>query len=299
MKTKFQFTNLQKLTAVAIVALVFVYTIVLAVVVMRNRASADQTATNATGIKPLETVEGLPPAPVMQSRVPDVMGPALPIYIGQTTVPVLMYHYVRDVSDPNDTVGQGLSVSPMTFDRQMKYLADNNFTSTGFDTLLSNNVPSRPIVITFDDGYKDAVTNALPVLRKYRLKAVFYIITDRIGQDSYVSADDIRQLVADGMIIGSHTRSHPDMTQASASAVDEQLTASKSALENIVGAPVTDFCYPSGRLNDAVATAVSKAGYKTAVTTKSGVVATGSQFLRLPRMRITNDTNLDTILRAY
>jgi len=203
-------------------------------------------------------------------------------------VPILMYHYIRNAPD-NDPVGEGLSVSPDNFDEQVSWLSENGYASVNLSDLADTErialsrvygQGKKPIVLTFDDGYLDVYTQALPVLKKYDFTATFFIITNFVGRSGYMNDNQINELKKAGMEIGSHTLNHPDMTNIKTSTAEYQLEESKG--ESIV------FCYPAGKYNNEVAELVKSTGYVAAVTTKSGVATQDSDLYTLPRVRIEN-----------
>lgn len=234
---------------------------------------------------------------------PSASASEIPPSASFTSVPILMYHYVRDINDPSDQAGMSLSVSPVTFDQQMSFLEQNNYQSINLTELANgyagkfNTINNKkPIVITFDDGYDDAYTQAYPILKKHNLTATFYIISGQIGHSERMSAKQIISLDKNGMTIGSHTVSHPELTNISADQLNNQLLESKNTLETLLGHSVLDFCYPAGKYNADVINSVIAIGYKSAVTTDRGLSEINSNLFKLPRYRIQNDTNLKSIL---
>jgi peptidoglycan/xylan/chitin deacetylase (PgdA/CDA1 family) len=219
------------------------------------------------------------------------------------TVPILMYHYIRIVSDPNDTIGANLSVSPENFKKQLDYLSTNNYQAISMQQLRDGFAGSykidktkKPIVITFDDGYDDAFTQAYPILKSHGMIGVFYIISGQIGQSERMTSSQIIDLDKNGMAIGSHTKNHLDISTISTSQLSTQLSDSKTYLEQLLGHPIVDFCYPAGKYNQNDIEALKIDGYLTATTTKSGIADTTSDLFELPRIRMQNDTNLGKAL---
>ena len=207
-----------------------------------------------------------------------------------------MYHYIRDYHDPRDPIGVNLSVSPATFDRQLAWLTTHGYATVAPDYLTHPyRLDHKPILITIDDGYQDAFTAALPILQKYHLMATFYPIVEKIGTTRYLSWDELSTMHTAGMTIGSHTLTHPNLTTLTPDRLRHELTDSKQALEDHLGTPITDFCYPSGKYNASAETAVRAAGYTTATTTQSGRATEQSDSLALPRARITEATNFDAL----
>ncbi|HEV2035601.1 MAG TPA: polysaccharide deacetylase family protein [Candidatus Dormibacteraeota bacterium] len=222
-----------------------------------------------------------------------VAAPPLVLAPGPATVkvPILTYHYIRVNPDPNDRLGFALSVTPADFAAQMDWLASNGFhpvTPSDVYAYLNGTqgLPSRPVILSFDDGYADFYTTALPILRAHDFTAVAYIVSGFVGQWSYMTAAQIVEIDRRGIEIGSHTVHHANLAKAAPGNVQVELVASKQALEQLIGHPVYSFCYPSGQYNGAVAAAVQAAGYSNATTTAFGYVHYMSDRYRWTRLRI-------------
>lgn len=203
-------------------------------------------------------------------------------------VPILMYHYIRNAEGESE-MGKNLSVSPQNFDQQLKWLKENNFETLRVADLadeekiaLSKIVyeKKKPIILTLDDGYLDAYTEALPVLKKYNMIATFYIIRDYVGRTNYMGQEQIDELKKSGMEIGSHSLSHPNLSNVGDQEANRQIFESKS--------DAITFCYPGGRYDSETIDLLQQAGYKAAVTTHFGIADEGSSVLELPRVRVEN-----------
>ena len=245
------------------------------------------------------STRGVPLAGQKEWRFTTVGGPPVGIAPGPTfvRVPVLMYHYIRTNPDPRDRLGFSLSVTPANFAAQMDWLASNGYhTVTPQDVVAyldgTRGLPTKPIVITFDDGYADFYTTALPILRSYDFTAVAYVVSGFIGWPGYMTAAQIVSAEGAGFEIGSHTASHVNLTSQSPAALAYQLSASKQALERLLGHPVLSFCYPSGKFGSREAAAVEAAGYQTATTTFSGSVRTLNSRYRWSRLRVSGGESL-------
>ncbi len=225
-----------------------------------------------------------PPAPISEPAV-GVPGPTpLPspgelfptpgvINSGPVGVPILMYHYIRINPDPSSRIGYSLSVTARDFAAQMDWLRRAGFTPIDFSDLFgflqgSEVLPARPIILTFDDGYADFYTTAYPILRDHGYKAVTYVITHFLGQPNYMTSGQLVALDAAGIEIASHTVDHLDLTTISADRLRREVGDARTYLQNLLGHPVLDFCYPAGRYNAAVVGAVAAAGYRSATTTQ-------------------------------
>jgi peptidoglycan/xylan/chitin deacetylase (PgdA/CDA1 family) len=208
-----------------------------------------------------------------------------------------MYHYIRVNPVATDRMGFVLSVTPADFEEQIRFLWShgyNSVTLTDVREYVRNGkaLPRNPVAITFDDGYDDAYTAALPVLQRYHMTATFYIITGFLDRPRYMTWDQVIALDRAGMEIASHTVSHPGLPSLGYGAKGYQLSASQLALETRLGHPVLDFCYPGGQLDVPTEQAVIRAGYLTATTTAFGYATPLDDPFRLPRVRVSGAEGL-------
>lgn len=215
-------------------------------------------------------------------------------------VPILMYHYIRNNPDPRDSMGFNLSVTPADFSAQMDWLAAGGYHPIDFNDLRAywqagQPLPSKPLIITLDDGYADLYTNAYPILRAHDFKAVAYVVSGFLGSRQNVSAAQIQELDRNGVEIGAHTFSHADLTKVSPAELQRQLVDSKVSLEQILGRPVLDFCYPAGQFNPRVVAAVQAAGYDTATTTQTGVLHGQADRLTWSRVRVSGGESIERL----
>jgi len=207
-------------------------------------------------------------------------------------LPILMYHYIRTPpSARSDLVGYNLSVAPAVFAAQMDWLSDN-----GYHTVTFNDVrlywqrvqplPSKPVIITLDDGYRDLYSAAFPILAAHNFTAVAYIVTGFIGLKGYVTVDQIKQMDQYGFEIGAHTVNHADLARASQPWLTYQLVQSKRWLEMLLGHSVLDMAYPSGKYNFQTVLAVERAGYYSATTEQYGILHTQEDRYVWTRVRV-------------
>ncbi len=250
---------------------------------------------------PTPTPKPLPTPPVLAKPVVLPSGSSAFSVAAGKQIPILMYHYIRDYQDQNDKIGIGLSVSPENLARQLSELKHLGYTSVGFNDVAAGTLPEKPVIITFDDGYDDAFTQALPILQKEGMKAVFYIVSGKLGHNHYMTNEQMVAMHREGMEIASHTVDHQSLATLSPDRQRAELADSKKALETLLGGvPVLDFCYPSGKYNDVTLGLAAELGYRSATTTQPGV-ATGQEFTgdqyQLPRVRVSNGTSLVGLLK--
>ena len=204
-------------------------------------------------------------------------------------VPILMYHYIREVHESDDPVGFRLSVQPARFAEQLAWLAAEGYEPLRMADLAAclraeRACPPRPMALTFDDGYADAATKALPILRHYGFSATFYIVTEFVGQPGYLTWEQVKELHEAGMEIGSHTLSHAALTGLSLAQARVELVRSKTILERRLGIPIESFSYPAGEHNAELAELVRELGYSNAVITLAANLP--QNLYTLPRRRV-------------
>ncbi|MCX6809231.1 MAG: polysaccharide deacetylase family protein [Candidatus Berkelbacteria bacterium] len=193
--------------------------------------------------------------------------------------PILMYHHIGK-KDPQDSY----YVSPETFDQQMKWLKDNDFRVVTYMDYYKNRtegiaLPSKPVVITFDDGVLDHFTQAFPILQKYGFTGLFFIKTNFVGQTGYMNWEQIIEMQKAGMEIGSHSANHDNMANMDIGSADRELSLSKKTLEQKLGGKIDFFSYPGGGLSDQIAKEVKSQGYLSALTTHHEVYHKASEDL--------------------
>lgn len=191
-------------------------------------------------------------------------------------IPILMYHYVEHVKDPGDKIRISLNTLPEILDQQLNTLVKANYTFLTASDLADildgiKQPPPRPVVLTFDDGYRDFYTDAFPILKKYNVKAVNYVVSGFIDKPNNLTSDQLQEIAKSGLVeIGSHTINHLALAEVSESKAMEEIYTSKIALEQRLGVPVTVFAYPYGSFNLTDIQLVRKAGYRMAVSTIPG-----------------------------
>ena len=223
-----------------------------------------------------------------------------PTPTGKTVrIPVLCYHFIRVNPVAHDALGYRLSVTPENFARQMAYLRAQGVRSLTPDefyyAVISGVQPQGKVVLlTFDDGFADFATAAVPILRKYDMTGIDFVVSSFVGRPGYMNAAQLREILAEGMFIGDHTVHHLPLGQRSTAVVHNEVFASLLALETIIGRPVADFAYPFGSFNVAVEAIVRAAGFRDAFSTIGGQVQGSSILYQLRRNEILGTFNLYT-----
>jgi peptidoglycan/xylan/chitin deacetylase (PgdA/CDA1 family) len=230
----------------------------------------------------------------------------------QTGVPILMYHKIG--RRPYRVRLKGLYVRQERFVQQLEELqqagfkscppAEANLKANG------NGTPDRRVVFSFDDGFRNVFENALAPLAEKKFQAIQFLVANCIGkknewdlrdgeaEEPLMDAAQIREWLAAGHRIGSHSVTHPRLTRLSLRDAQEEILSSRKKLEDTFGVAVEDFCYPYGDWNEAVRDLVLEAGYKTACTTEFGVNEPGTSPVELRRITVRHPTRSLKTLRA-
>jgi peptidoglycan/xylan/chitin deacetylase (PgdA/CDA1 family) len=184
-------------------------------------------------------------------------------------VPVLCYHRIRNILPSDGSNMKTYSVTPVNFAQQMKVLSDNGFHTILPDQLYEylvydEKLPSKPILITFDDGREEQYSLGATEMNKYGFKGVFFIMTVAMNRPGYLTKTEIKNLSANGNSIGAHTWDHHLVTKYDDKDWAIQLIKPKNKLETITGTKVNYFAYPSGVWNKTSPPKVKNCGYQMA-----------------------------------
>jgi peptidoglycan/xylan/chitin deacetylase (PgdA/CDA1 family) len=217
--------------------------------------------------------------------------------------PILMYHSITSM--PKGTKMRSLHVHPKRFSLQMKLLkllGYRGVSITELNPYLTGNKIGKVVGISFDDGYKNNIVNALPILIKLGFTATIFIVSKNIGglnhwdtkkgmsEHQMMNEAEINHWIKSGMEIGSHSQNHIDLVKCSNKDAYNEIKHSKIELENKFNVPVDNFCYPYGSFNSDISSITKEAGYKTAVSTIRGLSKINSNPYTLRRVSVTHHT---------
>ena len=221
------------------------------------------------------------------------------------SVPILMYHYISVPPPGSDRYRLSLSVTPANFDAQMAFLKQAGYHAVTLYDLYDflgqgKTLPDKPVILTFDDGYVDAFTQAMPILLKYGFVGTFFVLTgpaDEGGAGEHLTWEQIVAMSATGMDLELHSREHFDLRNRPNDFLVHQIAGGKESLEAHINRPVRWFAYPSGRYDAAVVRVLKSDAFWGAVTTKDGRTHAASGFFDLQRVRISGSYALDTFIK--
>ena len=192
----------------------------------------------------------------------------------RTPVPILMYHVIGD--PPPDAPYPELYVSRADFEGQMRWLERHGYNAVTLRVVWDHwpagaPLPKKPIVLSFDDGYRSVAQVALPAMRNRAWPGVLNLSVKNLRASGGLSERQVRRMIAAGWEFDSHTLMHPDLTGLEGEELAREITGSRRALRSLLGVDVDFFCYPSGRYDARVIEAVRRTGYLGATTTIEGL----------------------------
>ena len=214
-------------------------------------------------------------------------------------LPILMYHKV-DRMPPGARYVRNY-VLPEQFEAQLAALARWGYRTVSFGEWLAYrrgaaDLPRRPIIVTFDDGYRSTYEIAWPLLQRFGYTATVFLVSDLIGktnawdvhevQEPLLGRAEIAEMQRGGIGFESHTKTHAALTLIEPDRAMEELTAARVTLAGLLGTPVRVLCYPYGKSNPAVRAMTREAGYEAAVMAGSRMNARRTDPFRLKRIGI-------------
>jgi len=224
-----------------------------------------------------------PPAPEV-SAIQAAEAEARPLRPAPAVVeiPILVYHHV--VPGGGSPV---LYVTPSGFEQQLRYLQSNGYQSISFADLANcleygASLPERPVILSFDDGWENQYQYAFPLLQKYGFTGTFYVVSGYIDHQNFMTTEQLKAMMAAGMVIGGHSHTHPALAGIGSGRLKDEVTGSKAWLEDRLGTVIDTFAYPYGSYSSATVAAVKAAGYRTARTVDDGTRAALDNIATLP-----------------
>jgi peptidoglycan/xylan/chitin deacetylase (PgdA/CDA1 family) len=221
---------------------------------------------------------------------------------------ILLYHSISE-DEPSDAFG----VSETAFNDQISWLRDEGYEFISLAALvrsLKDGVRSstrKQVVLTFDDGYQDFLTRALPLLAGHRIPATVFLVTGMLGQTAVWKSDgscarlmteeEVRLAKGQGIGLGSHTMTHADLTALGDEELRRQLVDSRQALTDL-GETLHAFSYPWGSHTEREVVAVRKAGYQCALLAGGQIRAGDVDLFRLGRFPVSRELGLDSFRRG-
>jgi O-antigen biosynthesis protein len=215
-------------------------------------------------------------------------------------VPILLYH---SVDESCSAAYAPWNVPPETFAHHMQLLALEGYRPLTISTLMSirtmaHDLPERAVVITFDDGLRDFMTGALPILARHGFPATLFVVSGLLGKSSawltalgeggraMLSEEELRTVSQQNVEIGAHTHTHPQLDLLSKEKARAEIFGSKAVLEDILARPVQSFAYPHGYASNTTRNLVGEAGFTAACRVRNSLSALNEDRFALARINI-------------
>lgn len=214
-------------------------------------------------------------------------------------IPVLMYHGIIDkLQSEIHPGGNFYSLTASDFRYHLDLIKSFGFNTITFNELSgSENLPPDPLIITFDDGERNNIEVAIPILQEFGFRAVFFVSTDSINSEGYLTEEDIALMSQADMEIGSHGKTHQFLSDLDIPELNRELRESKSFIEDITDIEVSILSLPGGRGNDIILETASSAGYKYVANSKPGYTKSGYYPLSVRRWAISKKTTREDLVK--
>ncbi len=234
----------------------------------------------------------------------------------KTNVPILMYHALTVTAESNL---HAVHITVAAFEEQMQWLYKEGYTvlplSEAVEALENGKaLPTRSVVLTFDDGYLSLYQYARPILKRLGFEATLFLTTDSVGLSAYgdlpnftyegqpsgdrpLTWEELAQMIEDGWTIDSHSCSHPHLSELTPQKLHHEIADCKKVIEEHLNRPVRYYAYPYGDYNRPTLAEIQAAGYKAACTVHVGKAPSRGDLLRLPRIEVNIEDTLPSFIR--
>lgn len=266
---------------------------------INNLPTYTYTPTNnlSKTVSPIPTDSPLPTSSpsITDTPVPPIAPEFQYLPAGFVTAPVLLYHQISDEGN-----GNRYYVTVEDFREQMQILRDFGYQTITPSDLVNvlihgGELPVRPVVITFDDGYLSMYQNAFPIMHEMGFVGALYIYVGRLDSVDHVNVDQLIEMVDSGWEIGSHSMSHADLIDNSSIAPYE-LFQSRLTLEDAIEGPVVTFAYPYGRADNYIRGMIGEYGYIAGMGLGPSWEHTIDTITYLSRIEVQSDYDLDKFI---
>jgi peptidoglycan/xylan/chitin deacetylase (PgdA/CDA1 family) len=228
--------------------------------------------------------------------------------LSRDAVPILLYHSVA-----NGPGHDRWSVSSTTFAQHLDLLVEGGWRTTTVSELAEalaaeRELPPNTACVTFDDGFADFYSNALPLLEERGMTSTLYVTTSTVGsgrngrggdggEPGMLAWEELAEIATRNVEIGAHSHHHVELDTLRPGAILDEVTVCKGQLEDRLGIPVKTFAYPHGYSSPRVRAAVRDAGYRSACSVKNALSSSKDDLFSIPRLMLRRDTSLDQVRR--
>ncbi|MBI2120537.1 MAG: polysaccharide deacetylase family protein [Parcubacteria group bacterium] len=208
---------------------------------------------------------------------------AIPATPEDVRVPILVYHSVRPHQTKESNYQEIYDITPELLRKELLYLKENGYAAISFKELadyfdMGASIPGKPVILTFDDGWKNQYEYAFPLLKEFDTTATFFIFTNAVGRGNHLTWEQLREMRDAGISIEAHTKFHPYLKKITdQKELANEIAGSKKILEEELGVSVTSLAYPFGQYDDASMAEAKTADFRTARSLRGGVMQSESE----------------------
>lgn len=204
-------------------------------------------------------------------------------------IPILLYHYVEYITNPEDTSRVSLTIFPNVFEMQILALKEAGYvfiTPKDIPKALRDVSDQKYVILSFDDGYRTFYDYAYPILKKNNVPAVNYVVSGLLNQTNYLFGWQVKEMADSGLVeIGLHGYNHRSVTSMSKEELRMSLTTGKEILKDLTGKEPVSYAYPYGTYTDEAVEVLKELSLKTAVTIEQGSLVKPDDLYHIPRIR--------------
>ncbi|MBL8046977.1 MAG: polysaccharide deacetylase family protein, partial [Anaerolineales bacterium] len=264
------------------------------------------TLTNTPTATATPTLTPSPTATATATQTPTPQAtPDINAATRRVRVPILMYHYVEPWPATADLIRQGLTVKPDDFAAQMDFLAENGYTTISLYAVLEaltvgKTLPPKPVVLTFDDGYRGLINYATPAMERLGFTGTVFVITELADRElpAYLTWPQLQALHAQGWNIEPHTKTHAQLLGANRDKQIYEILGSIQSVEANIGVRPQFLCYPAGKYDALTLQLVRELNLWGAVTTRAGRQHQFSDRFTWTRVRVDGRGSLQDFINA-
>lgn len=241
-----------------VIAICFLVIITSTIVAFTNDINAEEYPIYESEVIDVDSLKKVPQS--INEEIQDI----------KFAVPIFMYHWVRD--DTGDYAYPENMVRPGTLSKQCQYLVDNGYESIYVKDIENITSYTKPVALTFDDGFICFYLYAFPILKQFNIKSTLFVITDYVGTPGYCTKEQLLEMKESGIVdIQAHTKTHPHLAWLSADEMYSQMNDCNTYLKNELGIDSTMICYPYGSYNNVTIEKAKLIGYKYGFAMDGGV----------------------------
>lgn len=226
---------------------------------------------------------------------------AMPTSRADVRVPILVYHSVRPHIKKESAYQEIYDITPELLRRHLEYLKENGYTAISFNMLADYfdtgaALPAKPVILSFDDGWKNQYEHAFPLLKEFHDTATFFIFTNAVNRGNHLTWAELHEMHDAGISIEAHTKTHPYLQKITdPEELAREIAGSKKILEDELGVKITSFAYPFGQYNETIESEVKNSGFRVARSLRGETVQSEHERYRLKASLATD--NFDDFVR--